>query len=168
MNEALLIQQKLRGNVTDEALVSILAYAKKNNCFDYLNAIQLKSPIVGLILGLFCGMLGFDRFYAKSIGLGIFKMVFMICTIIMVAVTAAMATNANDPVFTSDIATAATITLIVGFLVVSMWIAIAICFIWQFIDFFLVWKRIKQVNSEQILTTLILTPSPLKETNENT
>lgn len=38
-----------------------------------LSFIPLKEPIVGLILGLFFGVFGIDRFYKGDIGLGILK-----------------------------------------------------------------------------------------------
>ncbi len=38
-----------------------------------LSFIPLKDPIIGLILGLFFGALGVDRFYKGDIGLGILK-----------------------------------------------------------------------------------------------
>ncbi len=38
-----------------------------------LSFIPLKDPIIGLILGLFFGALGIDRFYKGDIGLGILK-----------------------------------------------------------------------------------------------
>lgn len=40
-----------------------------------LSALPLKSPILGLILGLFFGMLGVDRFYKGDIGLGVVKLI---------------------------------------------------------------------------------------------
>ncbi len=42
-----------------------------------LTAIELKSPLLGLILGLFFGGLGIDRFYKGDIGLGILKFLSM-------------------------------------------------------------------------------------------
>lgn len=42
-----------------------------------LTAIELKSPLLGLILGLFFGGLGIDRFYKGDIGLGISKFLSM-------------------------------------------------------------------------------------------
>lgn len=40
-----------------------------------LMGIQLKNPLIGLILGIFLGTLGIDRFYKGNIGLGIAKLV---------------------------------------------------------------------------------------------
>lgn len=39
-----------------------------------LSSIALKSPIVGLILGVIFGVLGVDRFYKGDIGIGIVKL----------------------------------------------------------------------------------------------
>lgn len=39
-----------------------------------LSALPLKEPFVGLLLGLFFGVLGVDRFYKGDIGLGIVKL----------------------------------------------------------------------------------------------
>ena len=38
-----------------------------------LGFISLKDPVIGLILGLFFGLLGIDRFYKGDVGLGILK-----------------------------------------------------------------------------------------------
>lgn len=39
-----------------------------------LSSISLKSPLVGLILGVIFGVLGVDRFYKGDIGIGIVKL----------------------------------------------------------------------------------------------
>lgn len=45
-----------------------------DSSFDALMATDLKSPITGLILSLFLGTLGIDRFYAGDVTKGILKL----------------------------------------------------------------------------------------------
>lgn len=57
-----------------------------------LMALQLKNPIIGLVLGLLLGFLGADRFYKGDIGLGIAKLlcctllIFLLVTIVIGAI----------------------------------------------------------------------------------
>lgn len=44
-----------------------------------LYMVQLKNPIVGLVLGIFIGVFGADRFYKGDIGIGVAKL--LICWI---------------------------------------------------------------------------------------
>lgn len=44
-----------------------------------LYMVQLKNPIIGLVLGIFVGVFGADRFYKGDIGIGIAKL--LICWI---------------------------------------------------------------------------------------
>lgn len=45
-----------------------------------LNMIPLKSPVVGLLLGIFLGLVGADRFYKGDLGVGVAKLIFCIYT----------------------------------------------------------------------------------------
>lgn len=47
----------------------------------YVQALPLKNPVVTLILSLFFGGLAFDRFYLGDIGLGILKIILVVCFI---------------------------------------------------------------------------------------
>ena len=59
----------------------------KNSSEDKINSIaflSLKNHILGLVLGLFLGLFGVDRFYKGDIGLGVAKLVLWlvgICTV---------------------------------------------------------------------------------------
>ncbi|AEV34641.1 protein containing TM2 domain [Pseudovibrio sp. FO-BEG1] len=47
----------------------------KQSDFDVMFAGKEKNPTVALVLGLFLGSLGIDRFYTGQIGLGILKLI---------------------------------------------------------------------------------------------
>ena len=47
---------------------------EKQEQFDMLLASQMKSPVVAIVLSLFFGWLGVDRFYIGKVGLGIGKL----------------------------------------------------------------------------------------------
>lgn len=57
-----MLQKQLENTNIDEKLIFALS------------ALPLKEPFVGLLLGLFFGVLGVDRFYKGDIGLGIVKL----------------------------------------------------------------------------------------------
>ncbi|SFJ88635.1 TM2 domain-containing protein [Pseudovibrio ascidiaceicola] len=49
--------------------------AEKQSDFDVMFAGREKNPVVALVLGLFLGSFGIDRFYTGQIGLGILKLI---------------------------------------------------------------------------------------------
>lgn len=60
-SESVLMLQQSLENVSDDKVGA-------------LSSIVLKSPVIGLILGLLCGGFGVDRFYKGDIGLGVAKL----------------------------------------------------------------------------------------------
>lgn len=47
-----------------------------DDCFESVSSLKLKSPTVTLILSIFLGWCGADRFYVGDIGLGVCKLLF--------------------------------------------------------------------------------------------
>ena len=54
-----------------------------DDCFDSVSAIKLKSPTVTLLLSIFLGWLGVDRFYIGDIGIGVCKLLFGWLTVLI-------------------------------------------------------------------------------------
>ncbi|ULO01925.1 TM2 domain-containing protein [Campylobacter sp. RM5004] len=61
----------LKDKISEEDL--FILSTKDNADFSKICLLDLKSPLTGLILGLFLGVLGVDRFYKGDIFLGIIK-----------------------------------------------------------------------------------------------
>lgn len=86
-----------------------------------LGFIPLKNSIIGLILGIYLGIFGVDRFYKGDIGLGIAKLAMFVIGYI---------TSISNEIGISIILT---------------------LFIWVIADLFHVWKGIKRDNLNKIL-----------------
>ena len=94
-----------------------------------MSFIKLKSPIVGLILGLLFGGLGVDRFYKGNIGLGVLKIILLIVSYSL---------------------------FFGGFLgvVVVGGLMLFLFAVWVVADFFFVYKGIKKDNLAKVMTAL--------------
>lgn len=97
----------------------------KDDNVSVLSFITLKNPIIGLLLGLFGGTFGVDRFYKGDIGLGITKFSILIISFELA-------------IFTSGAG-------LFGWFILYVWI---------FIDLFLVWRGIKTDNFNKIMQNL--------------
>lgn len=99
------------------------------NQWNQLSIIQLKDPTTALILSLFLGWCGVDRFYIGNTGLGVGKLSYFIASSLFVFI----------------------INVIIGIITAGIglgvsWIALPICNIWQFIDFFLIMQATRNEN----------------------
>lgn len=77
MNDKAMIMISNWGDKLPDNAVLILREKLERLPEDKLSAlsfIQLKDPIIGLVLGIFVGVFGIDRFYKGDIGLGIVKL----------------------------------------------------------------------------------------------
>lgn len=82
--QASIVGGNWEGKVPKDSLILLqgrLAQITDEKVIGSFGLIQLKSPVVGLILGFLFGGLGVDRFYKGDIGLGIGK--FLSCFILI-------------------------------------------------------------------------------------
>lgn len=78
MSENLILMSTWGGKIPSE---NVFMLQKQLEVIDekelhQLMAIPLKEPFIGLLLGLFLGVFGMDRFYKGDIGIGIVKLLF--------------------------------------------------------------------------------------------
>ena len=94
---------------------------------------KLKSPILGLIISILFGFIGFDRFYKGDAWLGIFKI--LLCIIPVFLLMSAAQNGDND---------------LAGFASLIMCVGI----VWCIADLFLVYTGIKKDNFKKIMASL--------------
>ncbi|MCW1360471.1 hypothetical protein [Campylobacter sp. CCS1377] len=137
-------------------VVSLMPYKDKIEALSdekitQIQFLNFKNPIIGLLLGLIpawilCG-LSLDRLYKGDIFLGIMKIVFWILSFVWIFIAIAIKIAAFDELdYSDDIQ--AVMTLFVAFL------GFFVLFIWNLVDFFLVWQGIKKDNLKKIVNFL--------------
>lgn len=109
--------------------------------------IKLKSPVVGLILGLLFGGLGVDRFYKGNIGLGVLKIILLIVSysLFLSGFLGVVAGSLDE---TGEVAVGSVGMTAVGGLMLFLFI------VWVVADLFLVYKGIKKDNLAKLMTAL--------------
>lgn len=121
---------------------SLLPYKEKIEALDEakiskLYLVDFKNPIIGLLLGVIPAFvllgLTFDRFYKGNVGLGVIKLVMWVFIFMGIILAG----------FTEE-----------SFVFVIWGINIVVLFIWNILDFFLVWQGIKRDNLVKIIRFL--------------
>ncbi|TLE02797.1 NINE protein [Helicobacter japonicus] len=152
--QASIVGENWKGKVTKDSLSSLqgrLAQIKNANSIGSLGFLQLKSPVVGLILGLLFGGFAADRFYKGDVGLGILKLLVVWGSFFMAMMVGAFST-AVGAVAAGEAGAAAGMVAGLGFGFVGFLIG----FFWILLDLLLVWKGIKRDNFNKINTQLLL------------
>lgn len=113
--------------------------------------VALKNPVIGLVLGLFFGGLGVDRFYKGDIGLGLLKlfglMFIWILAFMFGGAAIVLGAAAGDD---DGAAVGAAFSILLFF---GAWL---ITIVWCILDLFLVWKGIKKDNLNKINNQLMM------------
>lgn len=121
--------------------------AQRDDFAKRLSFIKLKSPIVGLILGLFFGGLGVDRFYKGNIGLGVLKIILLIVSYsLFFSGFIGMVAGSMDEM--GEVAAGSIgMTAVGGIMLFAL-------IVWVVADLFLVYKGIKKDNFAKIMMVL--------------
>lgn len=129
------LMSQWRGKIPSDSVYQIQEELKSfNGGAEVFYGLSLKSKVVGLLLGLFLGSFGVDRFYKGDKKLGIYKL-----TLFLVYLVAVIIGNIVVEVGVEE-------EIIIG-IVGLLWSFLGI---WCFVDLFLVWKGIPKDNLKVI------------------
>ncbi|MBZ8006056.1 TM2 domain-containing protein [Campylobacter sp. RM9332] len=136
--------------------INLLSLEDKQIDINKLSEIKLKEPKIGLILGIFFGILGADRFYKGDGFLGFIKFILFFishfCLLFVLHIPLAMlfysGPDAPPPPF---ILQSKIYLNIVAFSFILIWF---IFIIWVILDWFLVYRGIKKDNLQKILSVI--------------
>lgn len=150
----LLIAQQWADKIPSDKAALLYQQLEKvpDNKLNYLALVPIKNPVVGLILGVFLGHFGADRFYKGDIGLGILKCLSWFGGFILswIFIIAGVSTHSDSAFITG--------------LVLAV-LAILAPAIWVMVDWFFVWKGIKRDNFSKITQHLHTLESSTQESH---
>ncbi len=131
---ALMLYKEKLAKLSDEEIVKLVN-------------IDFKSPLVGLLLGIIpalCfGGLSFDRLYKGDIKLGIVKILLWFWMLVNCFIAFLFLWDDSG-----------SIREYIHLMISSLLLSVSILFIWNLIDFFLVWQGIKKDNLMKIIQFL--------------
>lgn len=143
----------LLGKIKSNDLVSL---KDKNLDKKILLALNLKSPKIGLILGIFFGIFGVDRFYKGDGFLGFIKLILFFishfCLLFVLHIPLAMIFYSGPDAPPPPLILQSKIYLnIVAYSFILIWLMFVI---WVILDWFLVYRGIKNDNFQKILSVI--------------
>lgn len=154
MDSVNIFLMNLKGKIPNEALLPLKNSLEKagENAVQKLVFLNLKSPVVGLVLSLLFGILGVDRFYKGDLKLGLTKLGLLLAGFALLvgsAVLGAMSETVNVELMSDDDIAQMVIDEYFLPFVVGL-IGILACYVWWIVDIFLVFFGIKKDNLARI------------------
>lgn len=109
--------------------------------------VETKNPTATVLLSIFLGHLGVDRFYIGDIGLGLLKVFLGPIMLIVCAIMASFVSNMNVASLDGLVQWFSIIAIIQA-------VSVIVLALWWFIDCFCSYKKAKKKNLENLLDTI--------------